>query len=150
MWALRQWRHARVLLRAQRGVTTDENAAMGAISGVPEEHLKRRLRIFQPASATTQQGKGVRTKLWVAIYEKLEGGDRWTNPLMGWTSTGDPVSNLRLEFPDKESAIQYAEKYGYKYVVSEREQRSENVRKFGAYGKSMVHQWRHKPPKYDE
>ena len=39
---------------------------------------------------------------------------RWTNPLMGWTSTSDPLSNthMTLEFDTKEAAISFAQKNG--------------------------------------
>lgn len=30
----------------------------------------------------TQQGKGNLSQMWKMKFEKLEGGDRWTNPLM--------------------------------------------------------------------
>eukprot|EP00184_Porphyridium_aerugineum_P007886 CAMPEP_0184692536 /NCGR_PEP_ID=MMETSP0313-20130426/980_1 /TAXON_ID=2792 /ORGANISM="Porphyridium aerugineum, Strain SAG 1380-2" /LENGTH=151 /DNA_ID=CAMNT_0027150373 /DNA_START=245 /DNA_END=703 /DNA_ORIENTATION=+ len=126
-------------------------ADLGRIAGTPEEHLRRRLKIYRPTATSMQQGgKGIELKMWTAIYDKLEDGDRWVNPLMGWTSTADPVSNLKLQFPSKEEAIDYAKKYGYDYVVEEPEEPKENVRKFTPYGKSMVHQWRHKLPKYDQ
>mmetsp|Transcript_4521 Transcript_4521/g.9727 ORF Transcript_4521/g.9727 Transcript_4521/m.9727 type:complete len:186 (-) Transcript_4521:276-833(-) len=122
-------------------------APLSAATGHPDEHLNRRLKIYKPAKVSTQQGKGVMQ--WRAEFEKIEGADRWTNPLMGWTSTADPLSNMGIAFPTKEAAIEYANRYGYKYSVFEPEQSKENLRKFSAYGKSMVHQWRHKPPVFD-
>jgi len=47
--------------------------------------------------------------------------DRWENPLMGWTSTGDPYQNVgeaSLSFDTKDSAVEFAEKYGWQYSVS--------------------------------
>eukprot|EP00007_Cunea_sp_BSH-02190019_P005145 CAMPEP_0174241376 /NCGR_PEP_ID=MMETSP0417-20130205/23131_1 /TAXON_ID=242541 /ORGANISM="Mayorella sp, Strain BSH-02190019" /LENGTH=90 /DNA_ID=CAMNT_0015320603 /DNA_START=236 /DNA_END=508 /DNA_ORIENTATION=+ len=41
----------------------------------------------------------------------------WSNPLMGWTSTRDPTTNLHLAFDTKEEAIAYAERNGLKYEV---------------------------------
>jgi len=37
---------------------------------------------------------------------------RWENPLMGWGSTGDTVSNLTLDFGSKEDAIVYCQRMG--------------------------------------
>lgn len=45
---------------------------------------------------------------------------RWENPLMGWTSTGDPYANVGeggLSFDSEEAAKAFAEKYGWEYVV---------------------------------
>lgn len=45
---------------------------------------------------------------------------RWENPLMGWTSTGDPYANVgdsALSFDSEEAAKAFAEKHGWEYVV---------------------------------
>lgn len=44
---------------------------------------------------------------------------RWTNPLMGWTSTDDPMGNVSLKFESKEQAMEFAKKQGWKYDVIE-------------------------------
>ena len=36
--------------------------------------------------------------------------DTGINPLMGWESSTDTLSEIRLEFPDKSLAIEYAKK----------------------------------------
>ena len=36
------------------------------------------------------------------------------NPLMGWTSSADPMSNVRLSFDSKEEAIAFADRNGWK------------------------------------
>lgn len=38
--------------------------------------------------------------------------ERWENPLMGWASTADPMSNLDVDFDSCEAAIAFAEKNG--------------------------------------
>ena len=38
---------------------------------------------------------------------------------MGWTSTGDSLSNLSIRFPDKEKAINFCKKYNWSYFVDE-------------------------------
>ncbi|KAK8970737.1 hypothetical protein KSP40_PGU003584 [Platanthera guangdongensis] len=52
--------------------------------------------------------------LFVLSYFSLE------NPLMGWTSTGDPyahVGDSALSFDGKESAMAFAEEHGWHYLV---------------------------------
>lgn len=42
-------------------------------------------------------------------YElKFTRTERWINPLMGWTSSRDPLSNLSIVFPNKQAAINFA------------------------------------------
>lgn len=56
--------------------------------------------------------------IWVLIIFLFVG--RWENPLMGWTSTGDPyhsVGEASLNFDSKERAVEFAEKYGWQYTV---------------------------------
>ena len=45
-------------------------------------------------------------------------GGRWQNQTMGWTSTGDPLTNQKLTFASKDAAVAFAEKQGedHRYV----------------------------------
>lgn len=79
------------------------------MSGVPEEHIKeRRVRIFVPAKNAMQSGTNG-SKTWRIEFETRE---RWENPLMGWSSTGDPLSNTHVAFASKEDAAAFCEKNG--------------------------------------
>jgi hypothetical protein len=40
-------------------------------------------------------------------------------PLMGWIGSRDPFAHIRLRFPDRQSAIQFAERQGWPYVVQD-------------------------------
>ncbi|XP_021889594.1 NADH dehydrogenase [ubiquinone] iron-sulfur protein 4, mitochondrial-like [Carica papaya] len=45
---------------------------------------------------------------------------RWKNPLIGWTSTGDPYANVSkvvLSFDSEEAATAFAEKHGWEYMA---------------------------------
>ncbi len=57
-----------------------ENVAT-ELSGVPDEHIRRKTRIFKPAE--TIQSGSKNTKLWKI---ELDNRERWENPLMGWSS----------------------------------------------------------------
>ncbi|XWS14805.1 hypothetical protein CRYUN_Cryun35bG0040000 [Craigia yunnanensis] len=66
---------------------------VGMVSGIPEHQLKRRVIIFiiySPARTASQQGSGKAGK-WKINFLSTH---KWENPLMGWTSTGDPYANV--------------------------------------------------------
>jgi NADH dehydrogenase (ubiquinone) Fe-S protein 4 len=54
--------------------------------------------------------------LWQLDFDVRE---RWENPLIGWSSSGDPLSNMAVKFSSKEDAIHFAEKNGWAYEVEE-------------------------------
>ncbi len=53
-----------------------------------------------------QSGLGKSDK-WILVFETK---DPSTNPLMGWESSNDTLSELDLEFSSKELALEYAKK----------------------------------------
>ena len=60
-----------------------------------------------------QSGKR-NTKNWVLEFETLNTG---INPLMGWETSKDTMSEVKLEFQTKEQAISYAEKNNVQYFI---------------------------------
>lgn len=73
-------------------------------------------RIYKPARNAMQSG-AARTKRWVLEHEPAE--PRRVEPLMGWTSSGDTRTQVRLHFATKEEAVAYAEREGLVYRVQE-------------------------------
>ena len=73
-------------------------------------------RIYRPAKTAMQSGNA-KTKEWLLDYEPEE--PRVVESLMGWTSSGDMKSQVRLSFDSKEEAIAYAERQGIPYQVFE-------------------------------
>ena len=73
-------------------------------------------RIYKPARTAMQSGIA-RTKRWVLDYEPEAA--REVEPLMGWTSSGDMNSQVKLAFATKEDAIAYAKRNGIAYLVRE-------------------------------
>ena len=51
-------------------------------------------RIYQPARTATQSGQG--KDKWILEYEPEQ--PRVIEPLMGWTSSSDMKSQIRLQF----------------------------------------------------
>jgi len=64
-----------------------------------------------------EPGRGARrfTKSWLLEFEHW--GRRDIEPLMGWTASNDPYASIRLEFPDLESAVAFAESRGWRYSI---------------------------------
>lgn len=50
---------------------------------------------------------------------EFDNRQRWENPLMGWTSTGDPLSNMKVQFKSSEEAIEHCEKNGWSWFIDE-------------------------------
>jgi hypothetical protein len=73
-------------------------------------------RIFKPAKTAMQSGQA-RTKEWVLEYDPE--APREIDPLMGWTSSADMKSQIRLSFDTREDAIAYAQRNGIPYRVLE-------------------------------
>jgi NADH dehydrogenase len=62
---------------------------------------------------------------------------REIDPLMGWTSSGDTQSQVRLQFETKEAALAYAREHGLDAVVTEPKKRKPNIRP-GGYGDNFA------------
>ena len=78
------------------------------------------VRIYKPAKTAMQSGSA-RTEEWVLEHEAES--NREIDPLMGWTSSRDTRSQVRLSFATKDEAIAYAERNGLAYTLSEPAQR---------------------------
>jgi hypothetical protein len=73
-------------------------------------------RIFSPAKTAMQSGKA-KTGHWVLEFEPEM--PRKIDPLMGYTTSRDMKSQIRLTFETREEAVAYAEKNGLAYRVQE-------------------------------
>ena len=75
----------------------------------------KRAKIFIPSKTAMQSGRG-KTKKWVLAFDTK---NTKTNPLMGWESGEDTMSEVILYFTSKEKAIEYAKKNKIIYQVIE-------------------------------
>ena len=66
-----------------------------------------------------QSGLG-KTDKWILEFETK---DPTINPLMGWESSSDTYSELRLEFSSKDLAISYAKKKKINFEIIEPKKR---------------------------
>ena len=75
----------------------------------------KKAKIYKPNKSAMQSGLG-KTNKWILEFE-VE--DPIINPLMGWESSSDTYSELKLEFSTKELAINYAKKKKIDFEVIE-------------------------------
>ncbi len=75
-------------------------------------------RIYKPAKTAMQSGKA-KTDSWLLEFDQES--PRKIDPLMGYTSSSDMKSQIRLKFDTREQAIAYCEKHGIGYQVHEAE-----------------------------
>lgn len=71
-------------------------------------------RIYRPARSPMQSALAGK-RPWLLEFERA--GRQWIEPLMGWTATEDPFAPLRLSFPFRTAAIDYAKRQGLEYRV---------------------------------
>ena len=79
----------------------------------------KKAKIYIPTKTAMQSGRG-KLKKWVLEFETLNTG---INFLMGWETSKDTMSEVKLEFDTKDQAINYAKKNNIKYYIIEPEKR---------------------------
>ncbi|MGR3617528.1 MAG: ETC complex I subunit [Paracoccaceae bacterium] len=93
-----------------------------------------RARIYRPARNAMTSGMA-KTRKWVLEYAPAS--SREVDPLMGWTSSDDTQTQVRLKFDSKEEAVEYAESNGIDAAVMEPHSRKPNLR-MGGYGENFA------------
>ncbi len=98
-------------------------------------------RIHRPPNSAMQSGSA-RSSRWLLEFEPEQG--KGIDPLMGYTSSGDMNSQVKLWFDSPEEAVAYALRNGIAYRV---EQPKDATRKTATYSDnfkfSRVGQWTH-------
>ena len=79
----------------------------------------RKAKIYKPSRTAMQSGMR-NTKNWLLEFDTLSTG---VDPLMGWETSRDTMSEVKLEFLTKEQAINYAKKNNIDYYIIEPEKR---------------------------
>jgi hypothetical protein len=99
----------------------DRRCQYAALALYPRDQLEPECRImsariYKPAKTAMQSGTA-KTHDWVVDFDPEE--PRQVEPLMGWTSSGDMLQQLRLSFATKEEAVAYCERRGVPYQLTE-------------------------------
>merc|ERR1719171_574232 len=90
---------------------------MSQMTGAPTEMLETRVvKIYQQAQSVQNATQNMHA--WRMQWEDDQ-TKRWTNPLMGWTSTSDPLSNthMTITFDSPESAVRFCQQNGWTYEI---------------------------------
>jgi|TARA_B110000881_G_scaffold205064_1_gene207169 hypothetical protein len=83
-------------------------------------------KIYIPTKNSMQSGFGKSDK-WVIVFETKNSG---VNPLMGWESSTDTLSELKLEFSTKELAIGYAKRNKIDFEIIEPQKRKVVIKSY--------------------
>jgi ETC complex I subunit conserved region len=98
-------------------------------------------RIYRPSRTATQSGHAT-AKFWVLEFDPAE--PLQIDPLMGWTSSGDMRSEVRLNFGTKEEAVAYADKNGLSYRIEGSKRAPRKIQSYSDNFKSTrVDLWTH-------
>ena len=79
----------------------------------------KKAKIYKPTKTAMQSGMK-NTKNWLLEFDTLNTG---IDPLMGWETSKDTMSEVKLEFLTKEQAINYAKKNNVDYYIIEPKKR---------------------------
>lgn len=85
-------------------------------------------RIYKQPKTAMQSGQA-NTDRWVLEFEPEN--KREVEPLMGWTSSSDTQTQVRLYFKSKEDAIRHCEREGYMYSVAVPHERKLQPKAYG-------------------
>ena len=80
----------------------------------------KKAKIYIPNKSPMQSGRG-KTDKWILEFET---SNPTNNPLMGWESSSDTYSEVRLEFSTKDMAVNYAKKKKIDYEIIEPKKRN--------------------------
>ena len=75
----------------------------------------KKAKIYKPTKTVMQSGER-NSRNWLLKFDTLDNG---INPLMGWESSTDTMSEVKLEFLTKEQAVSYAKKNNIDYYIIE-------------------------------
>jgi hypothetical protein len=77
----------------------------------------KKAKIYKPSKTAMQSGLR-NSKNWILEFDTLNNG---VDPLMGWETSKDTFSEIKLEFYTKEQALSYAKKNNINYYLIEPE-----------------------------
>ena len=86
----------------------------------------KKAKIYIPTKNSMQSGLG-KTDKWIIKFETKNTG---INPLMGWETSSDTLSELNLEFSSKDLAIEYAKKNKIDFEVIEPQKRKTIIKSY--------------------
>ena len=73
-------------------------------------------RIFRPSRSVMTSGRAG-TNGWRLTFDRRF--RCYIEPLMGWTSSDDPLDHIELRFPTLDAAVRYARRQGLAFVIED-------------------------------
>ena len=86
----------------------------------------KKAKIYIPNKNPMQSGLG-KTDKWILEFETK---DPTKNPLMGWESSSDTLTEVKLEFSSKELAMNYAKKNNIDFEIIEPNKRKITIKSY--------------------
>ena len=86
----------------------------------------KKVKIYKPSKNPMQSGSGNNDKWFIEYITENSG----INPLMGWESSTDTYGEVKLEFKNKELAIEYAKKNKISFELIEPKIRKINKKSY--------------------
>ena len=86
----------------------------------------KKAKIFKPSKTAMQSGLAKNEK-WIIEYITNQPG---VNPLLGWESSTDTLTELKLEFSTKEKAVEYAKKNKIEFELIEENKRKKIIKSY--------------------
>lgn len=74
--------------------------------------------IYRPARNVMQSGR--RPRCWDLEFEPTAAAE--IEPLLGWTTSRDPYRPIRLSFPDRKSAVDFALRQDWDFIARDTDQ----------------------------
>ena len=87
------------------------------------------IKIYKPSKTAMQSGLR-NSKKWIAKY--ISDIDTTKDFLMGWNSSLDTQTQIKLFFETKEQAIKWAKKNNYQYFVEESKVRKIKIKSYAS------------------
>tara|TARA_B110000495_G_C22836766_1_gene488080 strand:- start:103 stop:408 length:306 start_codon:yes stop_codon:yes gene_type:complete len=99
------------------------------------------IKIYKPSKTATQSGIG-KTKKWLAEYISDE--ETVKDNLMGWNSSADTKTQIKVFFDTKSQAIEWAKDNDYQYFIDESKERKIKIKTYSSnFDTNRKESWTH-------
>ena len=99
------------------------------------------IKIYKPSKTAMQSGYG-KTKKWLAEYISNE--ETVKDNLMGWNSSYDTKSQIKVFFETKKQAVDWAKNNSYQYYIEEPKIRKVKLKSYASnFDMKRKESWTH-------
>lgn len=87
------------------------------------------IKIYKPSKTAMQSGNG-KSKKWLAEY--ISEVETSKDNLMGWNSSADTKSQIKIFFDTKDQAVEWAKNNDYQYFIEEPRKRKIKIKSYAS------------------